>query len=692
MSLDLTKYREANHERVAVGGSYTDTWIECQGKSATSSNTSAYVRWVPNNKSGSGYLAGVSTTQFANYGYLEYPLSGVGITLFEFAYYDDTNTYNGGATSPGIKLSSVETFGGNEGGADELAAAISSLPTDTIYVIVNNRSVASSTNLYNTMNQRCRSWRWLTGKGSSTTATDHTYAAIGTNINDIGFLSEVLNGPSATHTGAYSNVVIEHQKNTIGHAGYGEELSSGIGAGAVGLDMDDGTSVKEVDWGFHAYGKYNLSPNEHVRATWEQKIGQGAELWGGYLQVTLREESVTGTLTHDIVAPVDVSKSVDGWTKGEMTLHKQNSNTTQRLEIEFAAYDGSGSGRGNGQLNIKNLEVYKCGVNPDQSRDASVHMYHVNGLNIEESPGPFRLGDPDEFYAFWQSDRNLNSRSYTSFFTNTGTQASPKRPMSYQYVNSSSTNYGIQGEYNYIHWFNQQLNSSGDTGNTQNYGFVKEAFNATANHTNNIVIGGLGDTGITVDPTKVYLAGVWMRVRRSTGTNTGYSPNRISMVGRTASSSGAISSYGTTSSSIADGQNYLQSIYETNFDFEDGTYQSWKMLSGFFLPHWMTATERLEWKNNYWAKWAGHFEHGEGTNTSQAISGITGYGLNSATAGYVCGMPSNTTQIYPTIRIEQYSSTDLWAEFMYPYIIEIDPMNINDKGNIYFWDFTENLP
>ena len=183
-----------------------------------------------------------------------------------------------------------------------------------------------------------------------------------------------------------------------------------------------------------------------------------------------------------------------------------------------------------------------------------------------------------------------------------------------------------------------------------------------------------------------------MRARRSTGTNTGYSPNRISMVGRTASSSGAISSYGTTSSSIADGQNYLQSIYETNFDFEDGTYQSWKMLSGFFLPHWMTATERLEWKNNYWAKWAGHFEHGEGTNTSQAISGITGYGLNSATAGYVCGMPSNTTKIYPTIRIEQYSSTDLWAEFMYPYIIEIDPMNINDKGNIYFWDFTENLP
>jgi hypothetical protein len=52
-------------------------------------------------------------------------------------------------------------------------------------------------------------------------------------------------------------------------------------------------------------------------------------------------------------------------------------------------------------------------------------------------------------------------------------------------------------------------------------------------------------------------------------------------------------------------------------------------------------------------------------------------------------MTSSTTHIRPTIRIEQYQGTDLWAEFMYPFIIEIDPMNITDEGNIFFWDFSE---
>ena len=55
MSLDLTRDRKATHENVSVGGSYTDTMITAQGMGNTAKVNDAYIRWVPNNKSGSGY-------------------------------------------------------------------------------------------------------------------------------------------------------------------------------------------------------------------------------------------------------------------------------------------------------------------------------------------------------------------------------------------------------------------------------------------------------------------------------------------------------------------------------------------------------------------------------------------------------------------------------------------------------------
>ena len=72
MSFELTKYRAASHDRVAVGGSYTDTWLEVEGATSTSTNSAAVVNWVPNNKSGSGYLNSnrISTAAFSNNGYL----------------------------------------------------------------------------------------------------------------------------------------------------------------------------------------------------------------------------------------------------------------------------------------------------------------------------------------------------------------------------------------------------------------------------------------------------------------------------------------------------------------------------------------------------------------------------------------------------------------------------------------------
>ena len=716
MSLDLTKYREANHERIAVGGSYTDTWLEAMGISSTSSNTFGYVRWIPNNKSGSGYYTG--TVYNETYGYNQYTLK-IGETdpwvLFRFSYHDDTNTYNGGSTSPGIRLQQVNTYAGTSTGANNLATELTAIHEDqyddVIYVLVTNGSTTSSSNLKSIMDSGNKSWRWSSLRGTSTTATNHTYAAIGTNINDIGYLAESIAGTGTNHSAAMTELVVEHKKTTIGHAGYGEDLASGLGNGSTYIDMGNYSSAqtytRTINWA--NTNKHHTSQDEYIRVTWEQRIGQGGRNYGASCRVTAREEQVSnGAQIGSVVSNISNNdQTVDGWHKQELLFARQSSNSDTRLDIEIRAYKGSGTGtgfiaqdQGFHRIDVKNMQVFKCGFAPDSQRDAASHKYHVNGLNIEESPGPFRIGDPDEFEAFWTSDRNLagDSTTYDLETTNSSTSSSPMRPINFQYQNTSSQGWGDpQGYYNKPHWFDTILsNTNSGANDSQTWGWVHEVYNATVNDTYDTYIG--PSSGISVDHTKVYMAGIWMRVRRNDHTNTGLAPNRISMVAGTQNPGAFISSYGTTSSLLAHGTNYQQSIYAGNFDFEDYTAGSnsgkmeWKLLSGFYLPSWMTATERAEWKDNYWGQWAGHFAHGDGITPDECMSGITGYGLNTANAGYVSGMQSSTTSIRPIVRVEQYQSTDLWCEFVYPFVIEIDPMNINDEGNIYFWDFTENLP
>ena len=702
MSLELTKYREASHERFAVGGSYTDTWLEVQGRSDTSNNAikGGYVRWVPNDKSGTGYYPGVSYN--TGFGYNQFDIND-GFWLLKFNYYDDTNTYNGGTTSPGIRLTSAIMFDVTSSGMDELASQLTSLGQasgDFIYVLVSGQGCVSSSALNTQMVSTNKSWRFATTKASSTTFTNHSYAAIGTNVNSIGYLSESIAGTGSNHIPAFAELVIEHKRTSIGHAGYGEELSSGIGMGASGDGVIWNDVQKEVYWAND--GRYNVAPNEYIRATWEQKVGQGARQYGGGILVELKENTISTGASLGIVnnsingassgfgaTQSPISQTVDGWHKQEIKLARNSTSTDTKATISINPSSGSGVGVGFQYMQIKNLQVFKSGFDPDLQRDAAIHKYHANGRNINESPGPFNIGDPAQFVPFWDGARNLlgNTTSYTSDFSNT--TISSTQPRSFQFKNASTSSYGQQGQYNWIQFFDRSFFSVADSANSQTYGWVKETWDSISNHTKSYE---LGSGIIPVNHNKVYLVGVWVRVRENIHTNTTLAPNRISMVAHTYdSNNNAISSTGTGSSLIADGQNYQQSIYADKFGYVNGSgYQNWKLINGFYLPSWMTAAERLEWKDNYWGQWAGHFEHG--STPDDNMSGITGYGLNAATAGYVCGMTSSTTGIRPELRIEQYNSTTLWSEFMYPFLIEIDPLNIDDQGDVWFWDFTENLP
>ena len=137
MSLDLTRLRGASHDNISVGGSYTDTMITAQGFGSNAKSSSAFVRWVPNNKSGSGYYSGnsvsVTTSNLSEYGYLEFDAyawsraqgKSDGYHLLKFDYFNDTNSYNGGSSSPGIRLGEHYFADCNDEGLSNGAAKLS---------------------------------------------------------------------------------------------------------------------------------------------------------------------------------------------------------------------------------------------------------------------------------------------------------------------------------------------------------------------------------------------------------------------------------------------------------------------------------------------------------------------------------------------------------------------------------------
>ena len=710
MSLDLTKYRKATHDHVAVAGSYTDTFIEAQGASATSASSDAFVRWVPNNKSGSGYYTGTVTTNLASNGYLQYNCTTSGYHVLYFQHFSDSNAYNNSNTSPGIILKTVTTHAANSTGYTNLANQITQfLQYDTydagFLVIVNKNRIASNSALNAAMID-ARSWRHEVSIGTNSTLKDFSYAACITNIkplgasntassgyDTLGMLSESLAGTGSGHLNGAIELAIEHKTLNIGHAGYGKDMASGFGKGTSYLGMTGSSYQRQVTINEQSGVGYDtVSEHEYVRATFEAKIGQGAEVWGGFVKVQLEEESVGGsTLNTQQIE----SKYVDVWQKHELLMQKstQTNSSTPYLNINILPYEGSGTGAGiqYHKVDIKNLEVFKCGNGPDQARDVAVHKWHVNALDIEEGPADFKMGDLVGFKAFRDNtNRNLagTSASYTTYTDLTGGGSSLRNR---QYHNQTSTSLGSQGSFNYPQLGTYKFQST----NSSNTDFwVHEAPSPTNNLTKYWRIGNGGPStaldGISVDHEKAYLAGVWMRVRRNSPTGEGYAPNRVSLTALGLNSSNqSVVMTTNTSSGVASGNHMLQSIGMNSYPNLDSNRMEWKLLNGFFLPSWMTASERNDWKNNYWGKWAGQFEHGEGSDPNKCMTGITGYGINAATAGYVAGMTSSVTKISPRVLVEQYSSTDLWVEFVYPFIVEIDPANFNDEGQAFFWDIGE---
>tara|TARA_R110002074_G_scaffold74763_2_gene171113 strand:- start:312 stop:1085 length:774 start_codon:yes stop_codon:yes gene_type:complete len=221
------------------------------------------------------------------------------------------------------------------------------------------------------------------------------------------------------------------------------------------------------------------------------------------------------------------------------------------------------------------------------------------------------------------------------------------------------------GAYNYPRFWDNTFTSSNDEKHTQ----TTEIRNATSDNTYDQLLGG----SIKVQHDKIYVAGAWVRVREATGYG-----HKMSMV---ASSNATIKGFDGSAHS-ANQLVYGPSVQQPGeMSVRNG---EWRMMSIFFLPSWMTSSEVTSWYETHFGIWSGEYEFGGGFSPEVQASVF-----NSPNDARVVQMTSGADTVVFGLRTETPSSGNIWNEIVYPFFTEIDPMNINDGGDLHFWDFTE---
>lgn len=671
MSLDLTRLRKASHDNISVGGSYTDTMITAQGMGQSAAVNDAYIRWVPNNKSGSGYYSGnnvsIDTSNLVSKGYLEFNAKSYkdthilsdGYHCLKFNYYDDTNEYNGGSTSPGIRLADYEFVRCENENLNNGANTLDGWYTSTqkcVIVIVNTGNIHHNPTWLSQFVD-FRSWRMT--KNVTGASKNWSYATVITNVNNIGTLSESLQGEAATAANANIQLVIEHKANTIGHAGYGEDLSSGVGAGTISYTGNTNATIatKNIPW--DSAGKDKVLPGEKLRITVFNKTQAGARAFNGNASIKLTD----GTTQYSY----DVG-SIDVYKKYEFLHTRQSAIGAGDLELEVFASVGSGAGNGAPYDNIyfRDLEIYKSGFRPELERDVAVHKWHINALNIAEGPANFDIAKPEEFLSFYNSDRNLADTTYTYPVHDFGNGTH------LNWISMGGSGGTGAGRYNRP-WFGEYEPTSTST---QAGLYIHEARNSTANTITDQSFGwNASNRGINVDSNKIYMAGAWFRVKEASA-QTSQKPGRVSLV---TSADTPLKGYDGTSYSTGT-RVYGPSINDSSFNH----LYEWRLFTIFYLPYWMSAAEITAWHDDYFGIWAGQYEM-----DNQIVSTSNGTGLTTPLDGRVIQMTEGTKVVSPYLRTETYQTKDIWHETCFPFFTEIDPMNLNAGGDAHFWDFTE---
>lgn len=722
MGLELTHNRDASHFNLAVAGSPTQVFLDLKGRSSDTISFETFLRWsgqsgqIPKfNARGTFSPTWTYNSEKDYWSY--YDLGSEPPERWAYAIWQINNDNT---------VSMLEYDWGITG--DALATVINQAPqnhgSNCFWAIWNDGSTDMTPNLYDSLIVN-GSWMYTSvSEGSASRGqvnSDYSlasYAAVGTPT--MGIIAESIQGPG-TGSRSIENARIQlpiETDNKIGHAGYGPDQSHDIGNGTVTSSgttslhiIDSYTRTSSDIWlGNYSgqdHGPYYVKPNEYIRVSFEAKVDQTVASTGGYVGVRITEQGQT-PVTYTI-------KTVDGMNKFEY-LHKKSSNATA-IKYDIIGHCGSGGGT----VTIQDLEVYKCGYNPEQSRDVVSHAWHINALNVVEStPANFDLANASQFLDFWASDRNiLSNRNY-----DLSTVGSSQQPENYITNRGNGPGSSLNFRTNWTHFFHQDLK----TASTSNQGhFMHETRVASTNTVVNYPLGwddrnymsaGANPGGVVVDISKAYIFGVWVRVRDcSSGIHSGKLP-RISMLTSGVRSDGKIhglaaadpdgnsAPIGNLSAIGATHPTHDQIIHATSAitsDYLIPDLNEWKLISQMYLPNsYGVATDGSAWVQDYWAKWAGQFEFSEGNPDGQNSGDNTGSGFERGSGNTIVNqllvypgicMHSNTHgdlhAVRPILRAEIPAEETLWFDVAYPFMTEVDPMNINKDGTVFFWNFSE---
>lgn len=730
MGLELTHNRDASHFNLAVAGSPTQVFLDLKGRSSDTISYETFLRWsgqsgqIPKfNARGTFSPTWTYNSEKDYWSY--YDLGSEPPELWAYAIWQINNDNT---------VSMLEYDWGITG--DALASVINGAPqnhgSNCFWAIWNDGQTDMTPNLYDSLIVN-GSWMYTSvSEGSASRGQVESrymlasYAAVGTPT--MGVIAESIQGPG-TGSRSIENARIQlpiETDNKIGHAGYGPDQSHDIGNGTV--TSSGNTSLHVIDsytrtssdiwlgnYSAQDHGPYYVKPGEYIRVSFEAKVDQTVASTGGYVGIRITEQGQT-PVTYTV-------KPVDGMNKFEY-LHRKSSNA-KAIKYDIIGHCGSGGGT----VTIQDLEIYKCGYNPEQSRDVVSHAWHINALNVVEStPANFDVADASQFLEFWNSDRNLVSK-LERYDLSTANSSLPLE----NYITNRGDGPGSSLNYktNWTHFFHQDLKTT----STLNAGhFMHETRRASVNTEINVPLGwdpnaGSGYLsprnqssldplpGIIVDRTKVHVFGVWVRVRDcSSGTTSGVLP-RIQVLNRAVRNDGyahaLVATFGDGNSGPVGGH-VSGSAFPTHSEMNLATnsitsdylipdLNKWKLVSSIYLPNgWVPSTTGLDWLNDYWAKWAGQYEFSEGNPDGQMSGDNVGGGFERGsrntlrTDSLIAGVNSMWDNVHgsvaalrPIIRAEIPAGETLWFDVAYPFLTEVDPMNINADGTAFFWNFSE---
>ena len=596
--MNLTNERVVEHNKISEFGGDLYSQIEVKGTSYNANDTSpGYIEYID--------AAGNK---------IEMATAGRGLTLFILKHSDLTKAIT---TVP----QTYDVYA-NDSHRDNLAVMLNNIHNgnygNVIYCLASFDAIGTNTALGIAM-ETARANHWFTAEPGSKNGPRHRhpYAAIGT--SRLGIIKEMAHTNAVGADAAYVSMSVSSNWDAIGAEGYGPDL-------LYGAQMKE-VSYTGTGYSFNSHPIFkNISANstlydgEWLKLTGQAKIDLTRFELGGSVASYIYESNWSQSSQTS-------SYSIE-WETFHLFFKYNAANANSTINVTHYQMPNSIDG---GTCYIKNVQVQKCGFDPDLLHlDVALNNDVLAARTIAEGIG-FELGNEDSYLKLWNSNKNLTGRP-----------------------NLGDSRLGLGFDTNSVRWFNKTLTE-------RNQYSIHEGKNLTSDSNR------YNDVGyVNIDSSKMYVGLIWMYVdEKYSGQN--YFGTHTRSNGSQVPTYSYTGTYGTTNP-------YSQYPHAANIE-----KKKWSLMSYWFLPHWFTDTQGIAFYEANWSRAFGNYENGSADNLTKTAGSVKDNEGNIRVSRFKEG----DDQIH--LRwLDYYNGTrshkTWWA---LPGIYEVDPMGIQNTGLLF---------